>query len=325
MASVLYDTKYPKSDEARRLRRMLGNDCADALPPRLWAWGIEAENVKGVFEADAKQLAGIVEFYGDPEALLKAFLVCEVIEPTGNDHEYRIKGWKRNARLFKERERLRKISRTRAKRVKHARETRASGVENGSSSSSSSSSSLGSKNNTGDPAVVIEKAGDAANDSPVKREFRPTRGFAEAAFEAAFVEGGKAAGITVAKFDGLETSIGGKLLLRAGKEGITQSQLLAEWWQPCWRHWHGFTVKDLDKHFAKLRAAIDDPKLRPKAPETKAADQKPPGWRAIPTPDETAAKRAAEKAKAEAIANDPEEQAGIERVKEDLRRKGVLT
>lgn len=139
MACVMVDTAFPFSDEAMRLCRMLSNPLADALPTRLWCWGIETDRDKGVFEADADQLAKIVRFAGDSDLLLKAFIACEVIEPTANANEYRIKGWKRNARLFKERKRLRRLNATRGARVQNAKRARKPREENKLSSSSSSS------------------------------------------------------------------------------------------------------------------------------------------------------------------------------------------
>lgn len=151
MAAVMYDSAWPTSAEALRLCRALGNDYADALPPRLWAWGIETDNEKGVFEADPKQLARIVRFDGDFDQLLAAFIACQVIEPTGKPHEYRIRGWKRNARLFRERKRLRNL-RKNAKRTRTGTQTKPvrEQVQNALSSSSSPSPS-GSKDPGGDP------------------------------------------------------------------------------------------------------------------------------------------------------------------------------
>ncbi len=280
MTSVMYDTKWPHSDEALRLRRLLDEPLADALPPRLWAWGIDTDREKGVFEADAKQLAKIIGFDGDSDRLLEAFLACDVITPTGKPNEYRINGWSRNAKLFKERKRLRATRRKKKERVPYAYDPPTKPVQNEPSSSSSSSSSS-SNTNTEDPAVVVSLR--EGEDHPKPKEVRSTRGFPEAAFEAEFAERGLAAGVTVAAFDNVETSIGGKLVRRCGTEGITQGQLLAEWWHPSWRHWHGFDVRALDKHFAKVRAAIDDPKLRPKPPDKGL----PPPKRAGPTAEET--------------------------------------
>lgn len=161
------------------------------------------------------------------------------------------------------------------------------------------------------------------DDEPKAKKPRSTRGFPEAAFEAEFVERGAAAKVVVAKFNDLELSIGGQLVARCGSAGVTQSQLLAEWWRPEWRVWHGFDVRALDKHFAKVRAAIADPKLRPKQRDD-ASEQKPSGWRAIPSAEETRARKAASDAEAERIANDPDEQAGIAAEKAKLREMGML-
>ena len=161
------------------------------------------------------------------------------------------------------------------------------------------------------------------DDEPKAKKPRSTRGFPEAAFEAEFVERGAAAKVVVAKFNDLELSIGGQLVARCGSAGVTQSQLLAEWWRPEWRVWHGFDVRALDKHFAKVRAAIADPKMRPKQRDD-ASEQKPSGWRAIPSAEETRARKAAADAEAERIANDPNEQAGIAAEKAKLREMGML-
>lgn len=141
MPHSLVDTKYPTSDEALRLCRELNEPLADVLPVRLWCWGIETDRESGRFVADAKQLAQIVRFHGDPEQLLRAFLSCDVIEKTENTDEYRIKGWKLNAKFFKERRRLRKYNATRGARVDHARKPRKPRVNHEDPSSSSSSSS----------------------------------------------------------------------------------------------------------------------------------------------------------------------------------------
>jgi hypothetical protein len=283
MAAVMYDSAWPTSAEALRLCRLLDNDYADALPPRLWAWGIETNNEKGVFEADPKQLARIVRFDGDFSKLLDAFVTCDIIEPTGKPHEYRIKGWDRNAKLFRERRRLRNLrkaqKRTRTVRVRE-RVQNALPVAHVSSSSSSSSLEI---QNTGDPPVVGSLREVA--DEPKPKQVRSTRGFAESAFEAEYIERGKGAGVVIAAFDELEKAIGGKLVLRCGKEGITQAQLLGEWWHPAYRHFHGIAVKQLDKHFALVRAAIADPTLRPKGPDKSAA---PPPRARPPTAEESA-------------------------------------
>ncbi len=98
---------------------------------RLWCWAIDTDRESGRFEADAKQLSQIVKFSGDCQRLLESFLACEVITPTDKPGEFRINGWKINARFFKERKRLRKLrnhasgthKRTRAKRVEDANKT----------------------------------------------------------------------------------------------------------------------------------------------------------------------------------------------------------
>ena len=138
MPSAMVDTAYPHSDNARALARMLGNPYADILPIRLWCWGLDTGREKGVFQATAKELAQIVRFESDPEVLLQSFLSCGVIEKISSDDRYRIIGWDRNARFFKERKRLRKLHKTRAPRSK-PRVVDACATQPSSSSSSSSS------------------------------------------------------------------------------------------------------------------------------------------------------------------------------------------
>jgi len=138
------------------------------------------------------------------------------------------------------------------------------------------------------PAPFFEKASDALEELEQRpKEIRSTRGFPEAAFEAELIENGRSAGYTVAAFDSLERSIAGKIIKRCGVEKITQARILAEWWRPEWRVWHGFTVKDLDRHFAKVRAALADPKMRPR-PKRDAANDPPPGYRPMPSDEENA-------------------------------------
>jgi hypothetical protein len=143
--------------------------------------------------------------------------------------------------------------------------------------------------NTGEapPIALVEKASaefDARGDEPKAVKPRTTRGFPEAAFEAEFKA---AAGTTaVASFDALERSIGGALVMRCGVEKITQGQLIAEWWRPEWRVC-GWTVRQLDKHFASVRAAIADPKMRPR-PKRDAVNDPPPGYRPMPNDEENA-------------------------------------
>lgn len=142
--------------------------------------------------------------------------------------------------------------------------------------------------NTGEaPPVLVEKASvefDSRGDEPMAVKPRSTRGFPEAAFEAEFKA---AAGTTaVSAFDALERSIGGSLVKRCGVEKITQAQLIAEWWRPEWRVC-GWTIKQLDKHFASVRAAIADPKMRPR-PKRDAANDPPPGYRPMPNDEENA-------------------------------------
>jgi hypothetical protein len=149
------------------------------------------------------------------------------------------------------------------------------------------------KTNTGEPPSLSE--GDGAR----KLEVRSTRGAFEALFEAEFIDRGKSAGVTVAKFDALENSIGGQLIRRCGEERITQEQLLSEWWHPSWRHWHGFDVRALAKHFAKVRAAIDDPRLRPLPPKQEAREEAP-AKRVVPDAIETERKLEAERQAREA-------------------------
>lgn len=145
----------------------------------------------------------------------------------------------------------------------------------------------------GEPQQPAGFAVDFSDDGPKQREVRPTRGFPEAAFEAAFRERGQAAGVKVAGFDGLDKSIAGKLIRRAGEEGITQEALLAEYWRPEWRAFHGLDVRALDKHFAKVVAAIADPKLRPNPGSHAAPAQKPPRARP-PSAEQTERKLQAE-------------------------------
>lgn len=140
--NVLVDVNYLESDAAFRLRALLCNDCAELYPIRLWRWALMTERVNGRFVTDAKQLASIVKYEGDPLRLSQAFFECGVIETTGKENEVRICGWRLNAKLFKERERLRR-TRLKQKRTR----TRTDHVHDSSepSSSSSSSYSLSSK------------------------------------------------------------------------------------------------------------------------------------------------------------------------------------
>lgn len=139
MPNAMVDTKYPHSDQALRLCRVLNEPLADALPMRLWCWGIDTDREDGRFSADAKQLAQIVRFHGDPEALLRAFLECDVISSTEKNDEYRIRGWKLNAKFFRERKRLRNYTKTKNPREIHEKSTRAPRVNHDDPSSSSSS------------------------------------------------------------------------------------------------------------------------------------------------------------------------------------------
>lgn len=317
MAAVMYDSAWPTSKQALRLCRMLENSYADALPPRLWAWGIATNNERGIFEADAKQLAEIVRYDGECEELLRAFIDCEIVEPTGKKHQFRIKGWDRNKKLFKERKRLRDVrkaqnrtrTRTRISRVQNELPVATHHVPEllvahlSSSYSSSSSLLKNTEERTRARAQDTPSIG-LGEDEPRKTEVRPTRGFPEAAFVAEFRECGKAAGIIVAEPSKLEQSIVGHILMRIGKEGITQAQVIAEWWRPEWRTYHGFDYLALDKHFAKVRAAIGDPMLRPRQRVDEKANDKPARVRP-PSAEETERRdrEAAEKAEP---ASDPE-------------------
>ncbi len=144
--NVLVDVNYLESDQAFRLRAVLGNACAELYPIRLWGWALMTDRVSGRFVADAKQIANIVKFDQDPQIILRAFLDCGIIENTEKADEFRIRGWRLNKKLFKERDRLRKFrayqKRTRTKVVQNADGTPLS-------SSSSSSSSLSSKESSG--------------------------------------------------------------------------------------------------------------------------------------------------------------------------------
>jgi hypothetical protein len=152
----MVDTKYPHSDQAFRLCRLLGEPLADALPVRLWCWGIETDREDGRFSADAKQLAQIVRFEGNSDELLRAFLDCDVIAPTENKDEYRIRGWKLNAKFFKERRRLKQYSKDKKPREKNADSTRGKRVAHGDPYPFPSSSSLG-----GDPPNPPTTIGEA--------------------------------------------------------------------------------------------------------------------------------------------------------------------
>jgi len=287
----MVESTYPHSDQAMLLRRELG-PYADVLPIRLWCWGITTDRENGTFQADAKQIAHIVQFESDPEVLLEIFLRCGVIEKLTTDGHFRIKGWDRNKRFFSERKRLRKARKnaksTRAKRVRDANKTEPSS----SSSSSSSPHSLITKNGE-DPPINFREAASAefdGRDDAKPATPRATRGFPEAALEAEFIERGQASGVTVAKFSALERSIGGQLVRRCGENGITQAKLIAEWWRPEWRVC-GLTVQQLDRHFASVRAAIADPKLRPK-PKRDLTTEPPTGFRVIPSVEETSQRNA---------------------------------
>lgn len=171
------------------------------------------------------------------------------------------------------------------------------------------------------PLSVLEKASeefDDCGDEPKPKKPRSTRGFIESAFEAEFIERGFGVAITVAKFDHLELAIGGQLVIRCGENKITQAQLLDEWWHPAWRIWHGFDVRALDKHFAKVRAAIADPKQRPKI---QAAAPEPP--RARPPNAEESERKLREEREAIEKAPQVDDEEAARRFAE-MRRRGGL-
>lgn len=285
MPSAMVDTAYPESDEALRLCRELDEPLADALPMRLWCWGIETNRTNGRFMADAKQLAQIVRFEGNPDELLRAFLSCDVIESTDKTNEYRIKGWKLNARFFKERDRLRRLRKTQKARV----QKRVQHADKNKHPSSSSSSSPDLNTNTGE-ARAREETPPAENreppqeqpetgELPGKREHRSSRGAFEILFENAFIVAGANAkpAVRVAKFSDLEKSISSQLMRRARQDQISDNQLIAEWWNPAWRAVVGWQLHYLEKHYAAVLAAIHDPAQRPKPRNAKPAASSFPG------------------------------------------------
>lgn len=124
-----------------------------------------------------------------------------------------------------------------------------------------------------------EADGQIDDSLPTKREIRPTRGFPETAFESEFRELGKAAGFVVGAFGDLEKSITGKILRRLTGDGITQRQLITEWWRSEWTDIFGWSIKQLDAHYLEVRAAIADQKARPKPRGRRGEEQKPAGYR----------------------------------------------
>lgn len=216
----MVDTEYPDSDDALRLCRMLGEACADALPTRLWCWGIKTNRVTGRFEADAKQLAQIVRFSGDPQTLLDAFLSCNVIETTSESNVFRICGWKRNARYFKERDRLRQHASTKKPRVDHASDTKKPRVNHKDPSSSSSSSS--SKEGEGETAQVAS----GGISEQVHREFEDRPGLAPGHPDVQFFEADYRQRFGGGQFTKLERGDAANLIRQCVDSGVTWQALL---------------------------------------------------------------------------------------------------
>lgn len=137
--NVLVDINHPDSEQTFKLCRLLGNDLADALPVRLWAYALRTQNRRGLVCATPTQIASIVRWTGDADLLVRALTEADFLEPENGG--FRIKGWDRNERYFSERDRLRKMreaqKRTQKRRVRDADKTE--------HSSSYSSSSQGSK------------------------------------------------------------------------------------------------------------------------------------------------------------------------------------
>jgi hypothetical protein len=122
MAGFMFDTAWPHSEEAFALCRALDDPMGWAYPPLLWGWGIDTDKRDGKAALDAQRLAQICRWKGDPETLFAAFVSCEVIIPVrGKEGVFYIRGWKRNRRFFKEKQRLRKVAEERRKARDSAR------------------------------------------------------------------------------------------------------------------------------------------------------------------------------------------------------------
>lgn len=145
MPNVMVDTSWPTSEAALALCRFLECDTADVYPVRLWCWGIASDRVSGRFTATADQLADILRFRGDSKKILSGLLMVGIIEKTENENEFRINGWSRNARFFRERARLRKKHSTQKRRGDAAGAPQNARGDAGLSSSSSYSYSEYSK------------------------------------------------------------------------------------------------------------------------------------------------------------------------------------
>lgn len=140
--NIFVDVNHTESDQSFRLCRLLGNDLAEVLPIRLWAWAIKTERSDGTFVATEAQLAAIVRWTGESESLSRAMIECGFLERIGDT--FRIKGWDRNKQYFKERKRLQNRYKTKKSRGKDAGKTRESPVTDPGKSRSSSSSSSSS-------------------------------------------------------------------------------------------------------------------------------------------------------------------------------------
>lgn len=128
MPHVTIDTGLIDSDESVEFGELLGDPDAWRHLVRLWGWGIQTDKEDGIIKLPAWKIAEVCGYRGDADELFAALTAplgrgqVPWLMPQG-DGSYYMRGWSRNGRYFKEKQRLRDV----AQRRRCARDQRQNG------------------------------------------------------------------------------------------------------------------------------------------------------------------------------------------------------
>ncbi len=149
------------------------------------------------------------------------------------------------------------------------------------------------------------------------KEYRATRQD-EVFAETEWIEAEKANGLPGVPLGERDRRLLGEIIRRCAEAKVERRKVFAEWFRAEWRSVFGSSLSQLAKRTRDVVSAMADPKLRPKV-KTDKADAPPPGFRAIPSADETAERLRRDKHDEAMIAADQEGQAKIKNIKAMIR------
>ena len=265
--NVLVDALLPSSDEAIALCQELNEPFADAIPMRLWAWALLTEKQTGLLPRNSRVIAAAVRWVESGAnsadklvaALISTGFLREVTED-GADYWYMC-GWDRNAKYFKERNRLREKNRKKRQVAETQNQENAAGYSRVKPWSSSSSSSSSSKEQ------IHTADEDDGSGHPSRKVIGRT--FADHAAAEDWKQRQRALGLPAIELAVPETASLRRILVAQGQahranSAVTIGAVFDEWLRDEWFHLYGRSLKMLERNIREVIAAVVDSKHRPK-------------------------------------------------------------